>query len=142
MHRATAYTDGSARGNPGPAGWAVVMDGRLSSGWVDCATNNEMEIYAILQAVLICEVDTHLFIYTDSKLCIGWLSQSMGMRKRQIIAIAKAYFMTIKDKNIVVTFKHVKGHEANEFNILADNAARAQSKKAKSAVLSRTKENG
>jgi len=97
-----------------------------------------MELYACMQAAVLCPAYSHLFIYTDSKLCIGWLSQGMGMRSRQLIAIAKAYFVTVEEKHLVVTFKHVKGHMATDDNLRADRAARAQSRKAQSAVLSRT----
>ena len=127
MRRVDAYTDGSSRGNPGAAGWAVLIEGVLHSDWVGYATNNEMELRAIVECVQLCPPYTHLFIHTDSKLCIGWLSQSYGMRNKQLIAIAKAYFIVKGTKKIVVTFKHVKGHSGDPNNQRVDRAARAQS---------------
>ena len=127
MRKITAYTDGSARGNPGPAGWAVLIDGELYSDWVEYASNNWAEMYAILQAVMLAPSGVHLYIYTDSKLCIGWLSQSYGMRNKQLIDIAKAYFIVKATKHIVVTLKHVRGHNGDSGNQRVDRAAHAES---------------
>jgi ribonuclease HI len=49
------YTDGSARGNPGKAGWGVVIlrDGKEVElgGRSDHATNNQMELRAAIEAL-------------------------------------------------------------------------------------------
>src|SRR3989344_6572143 len=49
------YTDGSARGNPGPAGWgAVVINGKKVTelgGRSGHATNNQMELQAAIEAL-------------------------------------------------------------------------------------------
>jgi len=127
VNQVTAYTDGSSRGNPGPAGWAVLIEGVLHSDRVGYATNNEMELRAIVECVQLCPPYTHLYLHTDSRLCIGWLSQSTGMRNENLIAMAKAYFAIIQAKHIVVTFVHVKGHSGDPNNQRVDRAARAQS---------------
>lgn len=46
------YTDGACSGNPGPGGWAwAVLQGRYASGAAERATNQRMEITAVLEAV-------------------------------------------------------------------------------------------
>jgi len=88
------YTDGAARGNPGPAGWAVIIlylqnDSKLKvesykvdqvielGGRSDHATNNQMELTGAIEALkYILKVDcvrqglTQLEIFSDSKYVI------------------------------------------------------------------------
>ena len=49
------YTDGAARGNPGPAGWGVILliDKKVIElgGHSDHATNNIMELTAPIEAM-------------------------------------------------------------------------------------------
>ena len=49
------YTDGAARGNPGPAGWGVVIingkDIFEIGGRTNHATNNQMELTAPIEAL-------------------------------------------------------------------------------------------
>ncbi|MFA6585895.1 MAG: ribonuclease H [Candidatus Paceibacterota bacterium] len=49
------YTDGAARGNPGPAGWgAIIIDGKKVfeiGGASKHATNNQMELTAPIEAL-------------------------------------------------------------------------------------------
>ena len=76
------YTDGAARGNPGPAGLGVVIEddqGMRLRGlcrYIGKATNNVAEYLAIiegLQAVVEWEPDA-LEVYLDSKLVVEQLS--------------------------------------------------------------------
>ena len=71
------YTDGAARGNPGPAGWgAVVINGKKVyelGGREDNATNNQMELSAPIGALK--HLKKHKFggpveIFSDSKYVI------------------------------------------------------------------------
>lgn len=75
--RATAFIDGAARGNPGPAGWGAHLsleDGRAISTWgfLGITTNNVAE-YAGLLAVLDLARDegaTELEVVSDSQLLV------------------------------------------------------------------------
>src|SRR6056297_3031005 len=66
------YTDGSARGNPGPGGYGVVlMSGKhrkeLSEGFRK-TTNNRMELLAVIKALEALKKEgSKVTIYTDSK---------------------------------------------------------------------------
>src|SRR3989344_4774012 len=80
------YTDGSARGNPGPAGWAAVIllgqnsggQGRVIEigGRKDTATNNQMELSAPIGALKYLKENcarqdlTQIEIFSDSKYVI------------------------------------------------------------------------
>ena len=85
-----AAADGSALGNPGPAGWAwYVDDDRWAAGGWPKAMNNQGELTAVLQ-LLRATKDTGepLHILCDSqyaiKACTEWLS--IGSRKPAMAA--------------------------------------------------------
>ncbi|MHC1625767.1 MAG: ribonuclease HI family protein [Methanoculleaceae archaeon] len=74
------FTDGAARGNPGPAAWAyiAVRNGallRTRSGYLGTATNNVAEYHAVLNALrdtLSTGVDT-VSVISDSELVVRQL---------------------------------------------------------------------
>ncbi|MDD2387210.1 MAG: ribonuclease HI, partial [Bacteroidales bacterium] len=66
------YTDGAARGNPGPGGYGIVlMSGKhrkeLSEGFRK-TTNNRMELLAVIVALETLKIkNSDVTVYTDSK---------------------------------------------------------------------------
>ena len=68
----TIYTDGAARGNPGPGGYGIVMlSGKhrkeLSEGF-KLTTNNRMELLAVIVALETLKIEgCDVTVYTDSK---------------------------------------------------------------------------
>lgn len=76
------YTDGAARGNPGPAGWGVLMyidektvelGGRLGH-----STNNIMELTAPIEALKYLEkfnLTSEVEIFSDSKYVINGVNE-------------------------------------------------------------------
>ena len=79
-----AYTDGSSLGNPGPAGWAVYLDGKPHSGGLDHATNNHAEMLAVQKALELVPPNSDLKIVTDSKLVMGWFTRGWKIRQPHI----------------------------------------------------------
>src|SRR6185437_5799871 len=84
------FTDGAAKGNPGPGGWGVVIvtpDGEvteLGGRAAGTTTNNKMELTGAINALTeLRGVPGALAIYTDSTYVIqgigGWIH---GWRKR------------------------------------------------------------
>jgi ribonuclease HI len=63
-------TDGGARPNPGAAGWGVLMrqSGKFAINWGhwDMATNNAMEILAVVEALANIPDGMHVWVMTDS----------------------------------------------------------------------------
>jgi ribonuclease HI len=89
-HPIVVFTDGAAKGNPGPGGWGAIivtpegtvteLGGRASG----TTTNNKMELTGAIQALTALRgVPGALAIYTDSTYVIqgiqGWI---FGWRKR------------------------------------------------------------
>jgi ribonuclease HI len=84
------YTDGACRGNPGPGGWAALLqmgeNEREISGAEPMTTNNRMELTAVIRALEALKRPVHARIYTDSQYVRNgitrWLSawQARGWR--------------------------------------------------------------
>ena len=70
MKTVTIYTDGACSGNPGPGGWAAILEyngvEKMISGGEDSTTNNRMELTAVISALLALKAVsyTHLTLPT------------------------------------------------------------------------------
>lgn len=123
-----AYTDGSSIGNPGPSGWAVLLNGRAYSGVIDIGTNNYAEMYAIQKAFELVPPNSDLEIVTDSRLVIGWFTRKWKINNRQI-KIIKNKCDTLRDsKSLKVSFVKTKGHASDQQNNKVDKLARSVAK--------------
>ncbi|ALD64771.1 RNase H family protein [Glutamicibacter soli] len=133
----TAAADGSALGNPGPAGWAWYIDEAnwASGGW-DHGTNNMGELQAVLELFRATAQypEQELKILCDSQYAINCISKWMpGWKKRgwkkadgkPVLnqEILKELDAAIKDRKY--TFEWVKGHAGHDLNEAADDRARA-----------------
>ena len=71
MKKVTIYTDGSSKGNPGPGGWAAILEFNGTKkeiyGAEEKTTNNRMELTAIIKALEALKEPCDLTIYSDSK---------------------------------------------------------------------------
>jgi len=83
MAQIIIYTDGAAKGNPGPGGYGVVLLSgnhrkELSAGF-RLTTNNRMELLAVIVALESIKKPEHeVIVYSDSKYVVdsiekGWL---------------------------------------------------------------------
>ena len=80
-----AAADGSALGNPGPAGWAWYVDDDCwaSGGWPH-GTNNMGELMAVLDLLQqTAHVDDELHVYCDSTYVINAITKWMAGWKRK-----------------------------------------------------------
>lgn len=131
-----AAADGSALGNPGPAGWAWYIDDTSwhAGGWKN-ATNNRGELMAVLDLLRsTADSDDELKIYCDSQYVINALTKWMPGWKRK--GWKKADGKEVLNKDLLasldealsgrtVEFEWVKGHNHHELNEAADVRARA-----------------
>ncbi|MDP3913422.1 MAG: ribonuclease HI [Bacteroidota bacterium] len=116
----TIYTDGAARGNPGPGGYgAVLMSGQFRkelSGGFELTTNNRMELLAVIVALEALKIEnSQVTIYSDSKYVVdavekGWIWNWVKIRfkgkKNEDLWLR---FLKIYQKH-KVKFVWVKGH--------------------------------
>ena len=132
-HQVTIYTDGSAKGNPGPGGYGIVMlSGKhrkeLSEGF-RLTTNNRMELLAVIVALEHLKVpDCEVTMYTDSKYVCdavekGWLFdwEKKDFKKKKNPDLWKRFLKVYRKHN--VSMKWVKGHANIPLNERCDQLA-------------------
>ena len=131
----TAAADGSALGNPGPAGWAWYVDDDCwaAGGWPH-GTNNMGELRAVLELFRATEhLDEDLHILCDSKYVIDSITKWMpgwkkkGWKKGDGKPVMNLELIKAIDEAIVgrrYTFEWVKGHAGHPMNEAADARAR------------------
>ncbi|KGN34672.1 ribonuclease H [Knoellia sinensis KCTC 19936] len=129
-----AAADGSALGNPGPAGWAWYADDShwAAGGWPH-GTNNQGELTAVLDLLeQTADVDDDLVIYCDSTYVIKSITQWMpgwkrkGWKKGDGKPVMNLEIMQALDRAMAgrrVRFEWVKGHSGHELNEEADRLA-------------------
>lgn len=132
-----AAADGSSLGNPGPAGWAWVIDGQRwrAGGWPS-GTNNQGELMAVIDLLESTAhlADEPLRVLCDSKYVIDSVTRWMpgwkrkGWRKADGKPVLNREYFERMDQALVgrnVQFEWVKGHAGHPLNEAADQRARA-----------------
>ena len=132
--RATeVFTDGSCLGNPGPGGWAYVVDGGpWACGFDEATTNQRMEIKAAAQAV--AALDGPLRVVSDSTYVVkcftdewwkGWHRRNWLNTARKPVANRDLWepFIEAVLARGDVAFAWVKGHAGQRLNSAADALA-------------------
>ncbi len=128
MHynKLTIYTDGGARGNPGPAGiGAVFYDEQKNivaeiSEYIGETTNNQAEYKAVIAAITKAKElgAKELDFYLDSELVVKQLNREYKVKNKGLAPL----FVQIY--NAVLNFKKVSfSHVRREFNEEADRLA-------------------
>ena len=134
----TMYTDGAARGNPGPGGYGIVLISgnhrkELSEGY-RMTTNNRMELLAVIVGLETLKKEaSDVTIYTDSryvadavekKWVFGWEKKRFAKKKNADLWMR---FLKVYRKHRV-KFVWVKGHNQIPENELCDQLAVEASK--------------
>ena len=132
------YTDGAARGNPGPGGYGAILkwgatEKELSGGYRR-TTNNRMELMAVIVALeALTKTNLNITIYSDSQYVVravkegwlkNWIATDFKGGKKNKDLWKKYYQLSLKHH---VQFVWVKGHADNPYNnrcdVLATTAA-------------------
>lgn len=138
------FTDGSARGNPGPGGYGAILryrdsQGRLhekelSQGFL-CTTNNRMELLAVIVALEALKRPCEVVVQSDSQYVVnafnqhwveGWLKRGWKNSQKQPVKNVDLWkrLLVAKD-NHQVEFVWVKGHAGHAENERCDELATA-----------------
>ena len=133
------YTDGAARGNPGPGGYGVVLiSGKhrkeLSEGF-QLTTNNRMELLAVIvgletlkhpgSSITIFSDSSYVVDAVEKKWLFGWEKKQFKKKKNPDLWIR---FLKVYRKHNV-TLKWIKGHANIPENERCDKLAVDASKK-------------
>ena len=135
----TAAVDGSALGNPGPAGWAWFIDEDrwAAGGWAE-STNNRGELQAVIELLTAAADEPDLHVLCDSKYVINSITKWMpkwklqGWKKANREDVLNRDQMERLDELMTareaaghrVRFEWVKGHAGHPLNEAADDRAR------------------
>ncbi len=135
----TIYTDGAARGNPGPGGYGVVLlSGKyrkeLSEGF-RLTTNNRMELLAVIKGLEALKIPgSKVTVYTDSKYVAdavnkGWVFQweRNGFKKKKNPDLWKRFLELYRKHDVKLVW--VKGHDNIPENERCDRLAVEASQK-------------
>lgn len=133
----TIYTDGAAKGNPGPGGYGIVLLSgphrkEVSQGF-RLTTNNRMELWSVCVALEMLKVPgSRVHIYSDSKYVVD------SVEKRWIDGWIRKNWKDVKNPDLwqrylaaanrhQVKFHWVRGHNGNPLNERCDVLAVAAS---------------
>lgn len=126
LYQVKLYVDGSALGNPGPGGYAAILqcNGQekvVCGGTSETTTNNRMELQAVIAGLRALKTQAvEVTIYTDSQYVAGQLNgnrtranQELVTEMRELVG-ALSHFQVIK----------VAAHAGDVINERCDRLAR------------------
>ena len=146
--RISVYTDGSAKGNPGPGGFGIVMlseEGHrkeVAKGY-RMTTNNRMELLSVIVALEMLKTKPMtVTVYSDSKYVVD------SVEKKWVFGWEKKHFNNKKNPDLwrrflriyrehSVRFVWVKGHANNIENERCDKLAVAAAEAEKHHAIDR-----
>ena len=145
-HEVHIYTDGAAKGNPGPAGYGVVMEmvgtpykKEFYEGF-RLSTNNRMELLAVIVGLeKLKKPKTKVLVVSDSKYVVD------SVEKRWVFQWEKINFKAKKNPDLwmrflkvyrkhQVDFQWIKGHNNHPQNERCDQLAVMASKQEKLSI--------
>lgn len=138
------FTDGAARGNPGPGGYGTVMrftdskgvrhEKELSQGY-EHTTNNRMELMAVVAGLEALKRPCSITLYSDSQYVVnafnrhwveGWLKRGWKNAKKEPVKNVDIWKRLLAAKEMHdVEFVWVKGHAGHPENERCDELATA-----------------
>ena len=133
MKTINIYTDGAARGNPGPGGYGVILEynghvKELSDGF-QLTTNNRMELLAVIIGLeSIIEGGHKIIIYSDSKYVVDAINKNWvfnwektNYKKKKNSDLWKRFLKIYRKHQVII--KWVKGHAGHPQNERCDQLA-------------------
>jgi len=134
-HQVHIYTDGAAKGNPGPGGYGVVME-LVGSPYKKefyegfrLTTNNRMELLAVIVGLeKLKTAQTSVLVISDSKYVVdsvlkGWVFgwEKKGYKDKKNPDLWKRFLIIYRQHK--VDFKWIKGHNNHPQNERCDQLA-------------------
>jgi ribonuclease HI len=139
MNSVTIYTDGACKGNPGPGGWGVLLQGEggvhkeLFGGEPD-TTNNRMEMTAVIEALKALKRPCNVLLYLDSEYVRkgitewikGWKARGWKTADKKPVKNMELWQQLddlVEHGGHKITWRWVKGHNGDPGNERADELA-------------------
>jgi ribonuclease HI len=144
MKKVVIHSDGGCHGNPGPGGWAAVLEfgqnKRELSGGAPATTNNRMELQAAIEALNALKEPCEVEFYTDSEYVKNgvseWLShwKRNGWRTKSKKPVKNEDLWRALDSSVAqhkVAWHWLKGHAGHSGNERCDQLANEEIAKIK-----------
>jgi len=138
MPSVVIHSDGACHGNPGPGGWAAVLESgshhKELSGGEPATTNNRMELRAAIEALTALKQPCTVEFHTDSnylrdgitKWLAGWRRNGWRTKSRQPVKNEDLWRQLAEAANRhAVNWHWVKGHAGDAGNERCDELATA-----------------
>lgn len=135
--RVEIHTDGACLGNPGPGGWAAILESgghrRELSGAEAATTNNRMELTAAIEALNALRRACEVVLYTDSRYVLQGMTEWLPRWQRKGWRTASGKAVENRDlwEQLVaaaaphrIHWEWVRGHTGVPGNERADELAR------------------
>jgi ribonuclease HI/retron-type reverse transcriptase len=123
------FSDGHRKGkDQGPGGWSFVVHdtGEKKAGRATSATNNRMELQAVIEAIRSVDPKKSIIIKTDSQYVSDTVRRDSAIKSNS--DLWKEYQELVRSRRSRVDW--VKGHSGDPYNEEADRLAREQAKAA------------
>ncbi|MCL4267260.1 MAG: ribonuclease HI [Anaerolineae bacterium] len=118
------YTDGSCLGNPGPGGYAAILQARshekVLTGGAAHTTNNRMELTAVIEGLKALTRRCRVTVVTDSQYVVAILTGGGAKANRDLVEQMHRLLA-----QHTVTVQQVRGHQGHPLNERADALAQA-----------------
>lgn len=127
------YTDGSCKGNPGPGGYAAILQSgaheKTLMGSEAHATNNRMELQAVIAGLAALKRRCQVTVVTDSQYVATILNGGKARANRDLVQQVR----TLANEHRL-RVKLVAGHSGHALNERCDTLARAQAEEVAGAA--------
>lgn len=137
MKKISLFSDGSSLGNPGPGGYCAILrykgNEKIIKGGQKLATNNQMELKAVIEGLKALKKPCVVEIVSDSSYVVKgineWLAswQKRNFTKVKNPELWKEYIDVAKKHQINATW--VKGHAGHKENEICDKIAKEEAEK-------------
>ena len=144
MDQINIYTDGAAKGNPGPGGYGVILEyngiqKEMSEGF-RLTTNNRMELLAVIVGLEnIKQKGYKIKVFSDSKYVVDAINQKwvfnwekINYKKKKNSDLWKRFLKIYREHN--VTLHWIKGHSGHILNEKCDQLAVSATTKTSLAI--------
>ena len=137
----TLHTDGACLGNPGPGGWAAILqwgehESVLSGGLAD-TTNNQMELMAVIMGLEALKRPVSITVVSDSRYVLngiqswiaGWKRNGWKNAKKQPVANQELWKrLDAATQYHQIDWQWIKGHAGHPLNERCDELASAEAR--------------
>jgi len=137
----TLHTDGACLGNPGPGGWAAILqwgehESVLSGGLAD-TTNNQMELMAVIMGLEALKRPVSITVVSDSRYVLngiqswiaGWKRNGWKNAKKQPVANQELWQrLYAATQSHQIDWQWIKGHAGHPLNERCDELASAEAR--------------